>query len=254
MRLFRQISGEGPPLIIIHGLLGASGNWATLVRKAYSVHFTAVTPDLRNHGRSPHDDDFSYPAMAADILELMDEEGMDSAHILGHSMGGKLAMYLALHHPERVRKLIVADIGPRAYEPSHHAIFDAMESLHPERFESRSEIDEAFSVSIQQPSLRQFLLKSLDRDKDGYRWGVNLPAIRAGYDDIIGTIESWETFDGDVLFVGGAESSYLSEADLPGIRAQFPFAEMVMIEGAGHWLHADQPDEFARVTLEFLLD
>ena len=252
MHLFRQISGDGPPLIIIHGLLGASGNWATLVRTAYAEHFRTVTPDLRNHGRSPHDDAFSYPDMAADIIQLMDEEGIDAAHIIGHSMGGKLAMYLALHYPDRLQKLIVADIGPRAYVPSHDAIFDAMDALHPERFANRTEVDAAFSQSIPDPGLRQFLLKSLTRDADGYRWGVNLPAIRRGYADIIGSIESWETFDGDVLFVGGSKSSYLEEPDLPGIRALFPFADLTMIEGAGHWLHADQPDEFARVTLDFL--
>ena len=252
MKLFRQISGDGPPLLIIHGLLGASGNWATLVRNAYAEHFLTVTPDLRNHGRSSHDDAFSYSDMAADIVQLMDEEGIDAAHVIGHSMGGKLAMHLALHYPDRIQKLIVADIGPRAYVPSHDAIFDAMEALHPERFANRTEVDAAFAQSIPDPGLRQFLLKSLTRDADGYRWGVNLPAIRRGYADIIGSIESWETFDGDVLFVGGSKSSYLEESDLPGIRALFPFADLAMIEGAGHWLHADQPEEFARVTLDFL--
>jgi esterase len=253
MQLFRQISGDGPPLLIIHGLLGASGNWATLVRTAYAPHFRTVTPDLRNHGRSPHHDEFSYPVMAADLIELMDEEGIESAHLIGHSMGGKLAMHLALHHPGRVQKLIVADIGPRAYVPSHEAIFSAMEALYPERFASRADVDAAFAQDIRDPGLRQFLLKSLIREENGYRWGVNLPAIRSGYPEIIGALESWETFDGDVLFVGGSESSYLAEADLPGIRALFPFADLTMMEGAGHWLHADQPEDFARITLDFLL-
>ncbi|MDA0874181.1 MAG: alpha/beta fold hydrolase, partial [Bacteroidetes bacterium] len=241
MQLYRQISGDGPHLIIIHGLLGASGNWASLVRSAYAPHFRTVTPDLRNHGRSPHAPEFSYPAMASDVLELMDEEGIERAHLIGHSMGGKLAIHLALNHPERIDRLVVADIGPRAYIPSHEAIFNAMEALHPERYASRPEVDEAFSRHITDPGLRQFLLKSLDREDDGYRWGINLPAIRQGYPEIIGAIDSWETFDGDVLFVGGSQSSYLSESDLPLIRALFPFAELTMIEGAGHWLHADRP-------------
>lgn len=252
MKLHHTTTGEGEPLFIVHGLFGASGNWVTLVRNAYSNEFRTTTLDLRNHGRSPHDDEFSYAAMARDLIELMDEEGLEHAHFLGHSMGGKLAMYLALNHPERVDKLIVADIGPREYAPSHGAIFDAMESLHPEQYQSRAEVDAAFAADIHSPTLRQFLLKSLVRDKDGFRWGINLPAIRKGYPEIIRGIESWETFDGDVLFVAGSQSDYVHESDMPGIRALFPFADLVMIEGAGHWLHADQPEEFARVTLDFL--
>lgn len=253
MRLFRQQYGSGPPLIIVHGLLGAGGNWATLARKTYGEHFTTYVVDLRNHGRSPHDDEFSYAAMGEDIVALMDEEGLSHAHILGHSMGGKLGMHLALEHAERVDRLIVADIAPRGYAVRHETIFNAFDSINPAVFESRQEIDSAMSSAIPDDGLRQFLLKNLDRDGEGYRWKINLAAIRKGYPDIIGAVESWNSFDGDVLFVAGGQSDYVSDADMPDIRALFPFAEMVHMPESGHWLHAENPALFSRLTLDFLL-
>jgi pimeloyl-ACP methyl ester carboxylesterase len=253
MQLFRQTYGDGPPLVIIHGLFGASGNWVTLARNVYSEHFRTITLDLRNHGRSPHDDDFSYEVMSGDVLALLEDEGVSSAHILGHSMGGKLAMHLALEHPEVVERLIVADIGPQDYPARHGVLFDAMEALHPEHYSSREEVDVVLSRDIPSSPVRQFLMKNLEREGEGYRWGLNLPAIRQAYPEIIGPIESWDTFDGEVLFVRGAKSDYLKESDMPRIRALFPFADMATIENAGHWLHAEQPEDFARITLEFLL-
>ena len=253
MHLFRQTYGQGPPLLILHGLFGASGNWTTLARNVYAEHFRTVAVDLRNHGRSPHDESFSYADMTRDILDTMADEGIPKAHVLGHSMGGKLAMHLALEHPDRVDRLIVADIGPQEYPRRHDALFDAMESLHPERYGSRREIDVALSRGIPSAPVRQFLMKNLEREGEAYRWSINLPAIRHGYPGIIGSVDSWDTFDGNVLFVRGGKSDYLSEGDLPRIRALFPFADMVSLKNAGHWLHADQPNAFARITLDFLL-
>ncbi len=254
MQLFRQSYGEGPPLLIIHGLFGASGNWVTLARNVYGKHFRTITLDLRNHGRSPHDDAFSYADMSDDVLLLMDDEGIEHAHILGHSMGGKLAMHLALEHPEVVDRLIVADIGPQHYPSRHGQLFEAMESLNPEFYSSREEIDVILSRDIPSAPVRQFLMKNMQREGEGYAWGLNLPAIRQAYPEIIGPIESWETFDGETLFVRGGKSDYLLESDMPRIRALFPFADMVTLEDAGHWLHAESPEAFARVTLEFLLE
>ena len=254
MQLFRQSYGEGPPLLIIHGLFGASGNWVTLARKVYAKHFRTITLDLRNHGRSPHSSDFSYDLMSEDVLTLMEEEGIEHAHILGHSMGGKLAMHLALEHPDVVDRLVVADIGPQNYPARHGALFDAMEALHPEHYSSREEIDVVLARDIPSPEVRQFLMKNLQRHGDGLQWGINLPAIREGYPEIIGPIESWDSFDGETLFVRGANSDYLVESDVTRIRALFPFADMVTIEGAGHWLHAEAPSEFADITLNFLLE
>ncbi|MGB0649702.1 MAG: alpha/beta fold hydrolase [Rhodothermales bacterium] len=253
MQLFRQSYGEGPPLLIIHGLFGASGNWVTLARNVYAKHFRTVTLDLRNHGRSPHAPEFSYDVMSQDVLMLMEEEGMEHAHIIGHSMGGKLAMHLALEHPEAVDRLVVADIGPQDYPARHGTLFDAMEALHPEHYSSREEIDVVLSRDIPASAVRQFLMKNLQRNGDAFAWGINLPAIRQGYGEIIGPIESWETFDGETLFVRGGNSDYLVESDMTRIRALFPFADMATIEGVGHWLHAEAPKEFAELTLNFLL-
>jgi len=254
MQLFRQTYGDGPPLLIIHGLFGASGNWVTLTRNVYGKHFRTITIDLRNHGRSPHDEAFSYALMSEDVLGLMEEEGLEYAHILGHSMGGKLAMHLALEHPDVVDRLIVADIGPQHYPSRHGTLFEAMEALYPEHYSSREEIDAVLSRDIPAPAVRQFLMKNLQRDGEGYKWGINLPAIRSAYPEIIGPIESWESFDGEVLFVRGGRSDYLVESDMTRIRALFPFADMATIDNAGHWLHAEAPDEFARITLSFLLE
>ena len=252
MKLYRTTYGQGPDLLILHGLLGSGGNWATLARKAYGPQFRTIVPDLRNHGRSPHDPVFSYEAMVADLLELMEDEGIEKAHVLGHSMGGKLAMHLALEHPERVGKLIIADIGPQAYRESHGPIFDIFEAVDPSKYDSRKDIDEAMSAVVPEFGLRQFLLKNLERNGDSYRWGMNLPAIRNGYSELVREVESWEPFDGDVRFVRGGKSRYLKEEDIGSIRALFPLADMVTMEESGHWLHADNPELFAELTLSFL--
>ena len=252
MKLYRTTYGQGPDLLILHGIFGAGGNWATLARKEYGPHYRTWVPDLRNHGRSPHDPGFSFPEMVDDLLELMDDEGMESAHILGHSMGGKLAMHLALEHPERVNKLIIADIGPKAYPESHGPIFDAFDAVKPSQYGSRKAVDQAMKLVVPEFGLRQFLLKNLEREGDSYRWSINLPAIRNGYVALLREVESWEPFDGEVLFVRGAKSNYLKEDDMASIRALFPFAEMVSMEESGHWLHAENPALFAKLTLSFL--
>ena len=252
MRLFRQTYGSGDPLIIVHGLFGAGGNWASLARKQFGEYFRTIVVDLRNHGRSPHSDVFDYPAMAQDLLELLEDEHLSQAHFLGHSLGGKLAMHLALEHSEVVDRLIVADIAPRAYEPRHELIFRALESIEPSLFESRPEIEAALQPMIPEDGLRQFLMKNLTWEDQEFRWRINLPVIRASYSYVLGVVESWNSFEGDTLFIRGMESGYLSENDLPSIRALFPFAEMKEMAGAGHWLHADDPDLFSDLVLDFL--
>ncbi len=191
--------------------------------------------------------------MAEDILELMQDEGIKDAHILGHSMGGKLAMHLALEHQEIVDKLIVADIAPRAYHSRHEAIFRALHEVQPPLFDSRAEVDAAMQHMIPEPGLRHFLLKNLHRNDSGLAWKMNLSAIESHYPDILSEVESWEVFEGDVLFIRGERSDYLSESDVPAIRALFPFAEHVSMPEAGHWLHADNPTLFADLALSFLL-
>lgn len=250
--LYHQETGSGHPLLILHGLLGASGNWRTLSRNVFGERFRTITPDLRNHGRSPHTDEFSYEAMTADLIRLLDELDIGSTHVIGHSMGGKAAMHLALTNPDRVDRLVVADIAPRAYEPGHLHIFEALSSIDPGEYEDRSAIDDALAEHLSSTAVRQFLLKNLTRRGDTYAWKMNLEAIRASYEQIIGPVDVEAVFDGPALFVGGGDSHYVSEDDLPDIRRQFPSAEVVMMPGTGHWLHAEKPDEFSRIVMEFL--
>lgn len=249
----KQYGNDGPPLIILHGLLGASGNWHTLSRDTFSEHFRVYTADLRNHGRSPHSEQFDYPALASDVQELIEREGLAPAHVLGHSMGGKAAMQLALEEPGLVDRLIVADIAPRAYPPHHERILEALRALDLNSYDSRKEIDQALAEDITSRPVRQFLLKNLDYDEDaGYRWKMNLDVIYQNYDAVSADIEAHGTFDHPALFIRGEQSDYISEEDEGKIRQRFPKARIATLSNAGHWLHADQPGPFAETVLAFL--
>ncbi len=247
---------EGPPLLILHGLLGSSGNWHTLASKAFGLHFRVFTLDLRGHGRSPHAHPIDYPTMAADVLAFMDAQGLKQAHVLGHSMGGKVAMELALGAPERVDRLIVVDIAPRAYEPRHRIILNALQAIDPARYDSRRAIDQALAAYVPETPIRQFLLKNLQFDPAArrYTWQMDLEGLIRYYDQINAAIENKRQFTGPVLFVKGARSDYLTRKDLLHIRRLFPHARLVTIPEAGHWVHADAPEAFAHEVLAFLTE
>ncbi len=263
MKLFAQISERSTDpdrpsadLIILHGLLGASGNWRTLSRNVFSRHFRTIAVDLRNHGRSPHSDEMTYAAMADDVVKLMDRMEIERAHILGHSMGGKVAMTLALENESRVDRLVVADIAPKAYAPDHAGILKALGAVDPSAFTDRADIDKALAAHIPSAAVRQFLMKNLDRDGDSYRWKMNLPAITAAYDHIRGALSS----PGDgapcmrpALFIAGGASGYVDASDMPRIKTQFPEARLETLPGVGHWVHAEAPDAFSKAVLSFLL-
>lgn len=253
MELFYNQYGEdGPPLIILHGLLGANGNWHTLSRTKFQKIATVYAVDQRNHGRSPHTDRIDYPSMAGDLRDFIDEHGLSPADLLGHSMGGKTAMQTALSYPDRVHRLIVVDMAPRAYPPDHQGLLDALDRIDPRKYGSRDAIDTALAEGVPDWRIRQFLLKNLRYDGETYSWKMNLPAIRRHYDEITAEIRSDTTFDGPTLFVGGGNSDYILDEDHEDIRRLFPGVEFATIDGAGHWVHADAPDEFAAVVTEFL--
>ncbi len=252
MRLAYKKYGAGRPLVILHGLLGASGNWHTLAGKTFAARFEVYAVDLRNHGRSPHSDVFDYPAMVEDLLEFVDEHGLARVHLLGHSMGGKTAMHFALAHPERVERLVVVDIGPGAYPPRHAEIFEALRALDLGAYAARSDLDAALARRIPSYPIRQFLLKNLAYDGSGYAWQMNLEGLYRNYARINAAVDDGRTFAGPVLFIRGGASDYVDEADLPAIRALFPQAYLVTIAGAGHWVHAEKPDAFAEAVLAFL--
>lgn len=253
MELFYNRYGrEEPPLLILHGLLGANGNWHTLSRTAFREVATVYAVDQRNHGRSPHVDRIDYPSMAADVNDFVGQHQLARTHLLGHSMGGKTAMKTALTYPEVVDRLIVVDMAPRAYSPRHTDLLDALARIDPTDYEDRDEIDAALAADVPSWDIRQFLLKNLDYDGDQYRWKMNLDAIRRHYDDINAAVRGDQPFEGPALFVRGERSNYVTEEDLPSIRELFPSAEIVTMDGAGHWVHVDAPEALAEVVTDFL--
>jgi esterase len=250
--LHHRILGEGPALIILHGLFGSLNNWQTLARRfaaGRAVHLL----DQRNHGRSPHDARHDYTLLGADLLEYMDQQGLRDATLLGHSMGGKVAMQAALAAPGRVDRLIVVDIAPRAYDPAHDDLMEALASLDLSSCATREEADARLLVP--DATVRQFLLTNLKRDDAGrLGWRMNLPALREQYPHLLRAVTGPAPYPGPALFVAGGTSAYIQPADEAGIRSLFPLARIVTIQGAGHWVHAERPEEFAREVEHFLAE
>jgi pimeloyl-ACP methyl ester carboxylesterase len=252
MKLNHQVVGSGPPLLILHGLLGSLDNWMPVAQEL-AAHFQVFRLDLRNHGRSPHAAEFNYEVMAADLAEFIRDQNLSSVHLLGHSMGGKVAMRFAQLHPDAVTKLVVVDMSPREYPPRYDGLLDAMLALDLSTFRHRSEVDVALAAAVPDKTIRQFLLKNLDRDAAGLLfWKPNLAAIRANYHRVREALPTTPPFPGPTLFVRGGVSDYISSADFGLIHQMFPNAEMQTIASAGHWVHAEAPAEFPRIVSRFL--
>ena len=243
---------EQPPVLLAHGLFGSGKNLGGLARRLAETR-RVISVEMRNHGDSFHDPDHSYPALAGDLAQVIAAHGRQ-ADVLGHSMGGKAAMMLALTRPELVRKLVVMDIAPYAYSHTQTALIDAMEGVELNGLRLRSEADARLAASIPEPGIRAFLLQSLDLKSDPPRWKYNLTALRDQMNQLIGWPETAPkgTYEGPALFLAGAESDYCREPQVEAIRAHFPQAKLRYFAGAGHWLHADRPAEVAEVTAEFL--
>ena len=251
MKLFHQIYGSGEPLLILHGLFGTYENWGSQI-KTLSEHFQVIAVDLRNHGRSPHSDEISYPLMANDILSLMDELNLERAHILGHSMGGKVAMQLALTAPDRLQKLIVVDIAPVLYTPHHDDVFQGLFNIQLDGLKSRGAADQQLAEYVEEPSVRAFLLKNLYRTEDKqFAWRMNLPVLHSEYHHI-SQPPAGSPHKGETLFIKGANSDYLIPAYRDQVVGLFPKASYKVIEGAGHWPHAEKAEMFSRIVLKFL--
>ena len=245
--------GQGDPIVILHGLFGMLDNWQTLGKQLAEDHAVYLV-DQRNHGRSPFANETNYPLMADDLKHFLESHWMFKANVIGHSMGGKTAMQFAIHHPEMVEKLIVIDIAPKVYTGKHHLLFDALMDLDLFSVESRKEADEYLQETISDFGLRQFLLKNLSsvRNGPGYRWKMNLPVIYDHYEDILSPPELDASFEGETLFVRGERSDYIKESDFELIREWFPNSQIVTIADAGHWVHADAPEDLMQVMRDFL--
>ena len=255
MKLHHKIYGNAEEaVVIVHGLFGMLDNWHNIA-KQLSDTYKVVTVDVRNHGNSPHSPDMDYDYMANDLNELLDDLGISSAHFVGHSMGGKIVMKVADLFPHRVDKLCIVDIAPKRYNPGHLELFDAMFSLDLETISSRSEIDEALIKKIPNTAIRLFLTKNIQRDKSGgFQWKMNLSVIFDAYQEIIGAIELAWPFSGETLVMRGERSDYITDEDMSDIEEMFPNSRLVTITGAGHWLHADNPDGFLSELKAFLTD
>ncbi|MDC0661347.1 alpha/beta fold hydrolase [Marinobacter sp. SS21] len=260
VRLNHRITGAGRPLILLHGLFGSMENLGG-VSQRLQEHFQIHALDQRNHGRSPHTDTMDYPAMADDVIGYMDEQGLAQACVLGHSMGGKVAMQVALSAPDRVERLVVADIAPVTYKPRHDAILEGLSQLDLDRITSRQQADEALAAYVPTTGIRSFLLKNLQRIPDSersgaavFRWRLNLPVIQQCYHRLAAAPEATSPYLGPVLFLKGEDSAYIQEKHRDEVARLFPHARLKVITGTDHWLHAEKPDTFAALCRQFLAE
>lgn len=251
MELHFRLHGHGPPLVLLHGLFGSNENFGA-VGRALADRYTIYALDLRNHGRSPHGRAMDYATLAGDVRDTMDAHGLASAHLLGHSLGGKTAMELALSNPERVRRLVVVDIAPVAYPPRHGAELEAMHGLDPATVASRREADDRLADAVPDPAVRQFLLKNLVRSGASFAWRLPLETIVEQYPQIAAAPPSPGRYDGPTLFVRGGESDYLPDDAERVIRQRFPAARIETLAGAGHWVHVEAPERFVELVRGFL--
>lgn len=252
MELYFREFGRGKPVVILHGLLGFSDNWQT-VAKALSDTYAVYTPDLRNHGRSPHVPTHTYEEMAEDMRLFLQQNWLYNATVIGHSMGGKVAMQLAMNYPDLLEKLVVIDIDPGQATDNHRDIFRALLGVDFNSVKTRQEAEDYLSNQIEDVGVRQFLLKNITRNDDGsFRWKMNLQVLWDEYSDILAPVTG-EPFEKPTLFIRGGRSQYIKNEDFALIHKLFPKADVLTIEGAGHWVHADKPAELLAALRQFLL-
>lgn len=243
--------GDETPLVVVHGLLGSADNWRSHLKQWQRRH-RVIAVDLRNHGRSPHVTGMGYEAMAEDLLALLDRLGVASAHLLGHSMGGKVVISLARLAPTRVASLIVADIAPIAYGHDHDSVFAALRRVEAGRPTNRREADALLAEHVEESAVRLFLATNLERDDEGIlRLRIGLDEIQEDYETIMGEPAGEGAFQGPTLVLRGARSRYVTDEMLPALREVLPRAEVETLE-AGHWLHAEQPKAFQTAVNAFL--
>jgi pimeloyl-ACP methyl ester carboxylesterase len=256
MKLHSRITGEGQPLIILHGLFGSSDNWQTLGKYFAEQGFQVHLVDQRNHGRSPHSDEWTYKAMSNDILEYIDDHQLKAPVLLGHSMGGKASMQFAADHPGILDKLIVADIAPRKYNSTQKDVAEALQRIDLDSVTSRKEAEEILDQGIDDTGTKQFLLKNLywkEGERERLAWRFNLDVLAANIENGSEALE-WNGKRSDVnaLFLRGSRSNYIKDEDIPQIKEIFPSSKLITIEGAGHWLHAEKPQEFFKAVIDFI--
>lgn len=248
MQLHTQILGQGQPLVLLHGLFGSADNWGSIA-KHFSQHYQVISVDLRNHGRSPHSDSQTYPDMADDLLAVLDTLGLSQVHLLGHSLGGKVAMQFATQYPDRVSKLIVVDMAMRAYPDRYTQLMDHMLAVDLSQMASRNEVDNALKDAIPNLRVRQFLLTNLVKNEAQLQWRINLPALKANYATLIAAIAVH--FDSPSLFIRGERSDYVQASDIAELQQHFTQSEFVSLP-TDHWVHAEQTELFIQAVENFI--
>lgn len=250
--LATNIKGAGSAVIILHGLFGSSDN-LTRVALELAKEYRVFSMDLRNHGNSFHSQEMNYSLMVEDVKRCMDFHGIESAYFLGHSMGGKVAMLFALHYPQRVLKLIVADIAPVEYSPHHETILEALNAVPLDLVKNRKVADEYLKGYIEELGVRQFLLKSLDfSNNEVVKWKFNLRVISENYREILKGQDVDEQYEGKVMFIAGGNSEYIKPEHKDTILKLFPKAQLKIIPETGHWLHAEKPGVFIGICQRFI--
>jgi pimeloyl-ACP methyl ester carboxylesterase len=249
---FRQIGSGNKHLIVLHGIFGSSDNWLTVAKK-FDPDYTVWLVDQRNHGRSFWSEQFDYVSLAADLAQFITYYKLEKPVVLGHSMGGKVLMnFLGLYH-EQIAAAIVVDIAPRGYQIHHRTIVDGLLALDLPTATSRQEVDDRLAVYVPELDTRQFLLKNLYRNDEGqFALRINLDVIDKNLDMVGDALDDSFVWNGQILFIRGANSHYVRDEDLPDLYRHYPFAAVETIQKAGHWVQAEQPDEFAKVLNTFL--
>lgn len=252
MLYHQELGSQGKVIVIIHGLFGSSDNWLT-IGKVLAEKYKVYLIDQRNHGKSFHSSEWTYEAMAKDLHEFIESKNLQNPILLGHSMGGKTAMYYACtYFPSKIEKLIVADIAPKSYPLHHQHILEGLQAIDLQKLTSRKEAEEILSRYVKEDATRAFLLKNLYRNGEAWAWRINLPIIAENIANVGEGLHTNLTFDEPTLFVRGEKSDYILDEDFELIRYYFPQARIETIADAGHWLHAEKPQEFLKVVSDFL--
>jgi len=243
--------GNGQPIILIHGLFGSLDNLGRLARHL-SEHFDVISIDLPNHGLSPHIRSIDYLSLSQSLNNLILSLSLTNVHVVGHSMGGKVAMQLALDHPQLIKSLIVADIAPVTYSNRHAKIFAALKAINLASLTNRNQAMEVVTSHGIDAGTAQFLLKNLAKNEDGFFWRCNIDNLQQSYPQIIAGLSGEKTFEGPTLFIKGEKSDYILSDHRPAIMQYFPKANAKIIQGTGHWLHAEKPASFNKIVNDFI--
>lgn len=253
MKLHSTILGEGTPFLILHGFLGMGDNWKTLGKNFSELGYQVHLLDQRNHGRSPHSEEWSYLAMAKDLKEYCEAHSLEDSILMGHSMGGKTAMWAASLFPNLFAKLIVVDIAPKYYRPHHQDILAGLEALNKSDLSSRSDAEDLLGKYVEEEGTKLFLLKNLYWEtKEKLALRVNLEVLSEQIDAVGEALPADYTFGKPTLFIKGGNSRYIKEEDQEPIAAHFPSSEIVVIQNAGHWVHAEKRKQFYQEVVRFL--